>query len=170
MKRRTLLLFILVVALAAAMAVAVGQDKVWGFLAGPADQGAVDFAAIARPTTPNTYLVCPDELCGAAAADAVAPVFAVSVESLRDAAFVAWRDELRLEQVAVTDDGNQIRLVQYTALMRFPDTISVRFIALGDDRSTLALYSRSLVGYSDLGANEARATRWLDRLVDLPRG
>ncbi len=42
------------------------------------------------------------------------------------------------------------------------------FTALGKDRSTLAIYSRSVYGRSDFGANEGRITDWLARLSAQP--
>ncbi|MCB1632914.1 MAG: DUF1499 domain-containing protein [Pseudomonadales bacterium] len=35
---------------------------------------------------------------------------------------------------------------------------------LGEARSTLIIYSRSVYGYSDLGVNKARVNRWLAEL------
>jgi len=55
----------------------------------------------------------------------------------------------------------QYDYIQRTALMRYPDSITVRFIALGSNRSTLGIYSRSHYGKSDLGVNEARIRAWL---------
>jgi uncharacterized protein (DUF1499 family) len=49
-------------------------------------------------------------------------------------------------------------------MMRFPDTIDVLIIGCGEGRSTLALYSRSQIGRSDLGINRARLERWLRRI------
>lgn len=48
------------------------------------------------------------------------------------------------------------RFVERSALMRYPDTINAQVFGAGQGRSTLALYSRSQIGYSDLGANRAR--------------
>jgi uncharacterized protein (DUF1499 family) len=48
--------------------------------------------------------------------------------------------------------------------MRFPDTIDVEVVPVGDDKSTLAIYSRSLVGRSDFGVNRARIARWMAAL------
>ena len=47
---------------------------------------------------------------------------------------------------------NGARFLQHTRLMRYPDTIDVEVFSAGETRSTLAIYSRSLIG----------------RLVDLP--
>ena len=48
--------------------------------------------------------------------------------------------------------------------MRFPDTIDAEVLPVGDNQSTLALYSRSLIGRKDFGVNRARLTRWLAAL------
>jgi uncharacterized protein (DUF1499 family) len=49
--------------------------------------------------------------------------------------------------------------------MRFPDTINVLIIPISADASTLALYSRSQIGYSDWGVNRKRLERWLERIA-----
>jgi len=67
-------------------------------------------------------------------------------------------------QVASDESGFNARYVQRTKIMRFPDTVNVRFIDLGDGRSTIALYSRSQLGESDFGVNRARIERWLGKL------
>ena len=56
------------------------------------------------------------------------------------------------------------RFLQHTRLMRFPDTIDAEVLPVGDDESTLAIYSRSLVGRKDFGVNRARLERWLAAL------
>jgi uncharacterized protein (DUF1499 family) len=48
--------------------------------------------------------------------------------------------------------------------MRFPDTVDIEVLPVGDNQSTLAIYSRSLIGRSDLGVNRARVERWLAKL------
>ena len=53
------------------------------------------------------------------------------------------------------------RFVQVTRLMRYPDTVDLEVIPVGENQSTLALYSRSLVGRKDFGVNRARLQRWL---------
>ena len=39
--------------------------------------------------------------------------------------------------------------------------LSVRFLPLDDNSSTLAVYSRSRFGYGDRGVNKGRIKRWL---------
>ncbi len=73
--------------------------------------------------------------------------------------------EKNLVGVAEDEVALTARYVQRTALLGFPDTIVVRFVAVGAERSSIALYSRSKFGYSDLGANKARLERWLAALA-----
>ena len=47
-----------------------------------------------------------------------------------------------------------------TALMRFPDYVSIRLIPEGDGTRIVAL-SRARFGYSDRGVNAARLARWI---------
>ena len=65
----------------------------------------------------------------------------------------------------------EIDYVQRTQLMRFPDLVSVRFYDLAGGQSSIAIYSRSVYGYSDMGTNRRRVERWLARLrAELTRG
>ena len=48
--------------------------------------------------------------------------------------------------------------------MRFPDTVSVVYFPKGAKRSNLAIYSRSQIGYSDMGVNKSRIENWLNGL------
>jgi uncharacterized protein (DUF1499 family) len=56
------------------------------------------------------------------------------------------------------------RILQHTRLMRFPDTIDIEVLPAAGTQSTLAIYSRSLIGHGDLGVNRARIERWLAAL------
>jgi uncharacterized protein (DUF1499 family) len=58
----------------------------------------------------------------------------------------------------------QIEAEQRSAVFGFVDRISARFVPLGADRSTLIAYSRSEVGYWDLGVNRSRLRDWLAML------
>jgi uncharacterized protein (DUF1499 family) len=70
----------------------------------------------------------------------------------------------RVERRAVSEDELQYDFVQRSPLLRFPDTITVRFIPLSPTTSTLAMYSRSHYGYSDFGVNRRRIETWLASL------
>jgi len=142
--------------------VIAGPERIWS-LWGPADQGAVDFETLSRRATPNDALACPPGGCKAKS-DVRPPVFAVGAHELRKAFAQVVASEPQVELVDADDRKLAARYVQRTPFWRFPDTIDVRFIDLEDGKSTVAIYSRSLIGRGDLGVNKARIQRWLDKL------
>ena len=66
-----------------------------------------------------------------------------------------------LEKVASDETQGTLRYVQRSRLMRYPDTINVKVVALPDGGSTVLIYSRSQLGRSDMGVNRARIERWI---------
>jgi len=134
-------------------------------LGGPLDVGPVDFAGLRRHATGNDALICPPGLCAEAEPDGDAKVYDINLDQLLD----------RLRTIALAEPGTELlecgvgcarvaRFVQRTRIMRFPDTIDVAVYAAGQNKSTLAIYSRSLVGRRDFGVNRARVARWLAEL------
>jgi uncharacterized protein (DUF1499 family) len=156
----TVIAAIAVVALAAFFI--IGPERFWS-LAGPSDLGPVAFETLRRRNSQNDALACPADLC-AAKSDIAPPVFAVSADDLRTAFGRMIASEPRIQQVAADEAALTHRYIQRSRFMRFPDTVVVRFLDLGDGRSTIALYSRSQLGEGDLGVNRARIERWLDKL------
>ncbi len=139
------------------------RDTLWEWLVGPFDASPVSsFETLTPKTSPNRILVCPPGLC-AVEPDMLAPVFGVPVETLaaRLAAVVA--EEPRIAQVGDFAEG-RVRFIQRSAVFRFPDLIDVHILPFEPGGSTLAIYSRSLVGYADFGVNRARVKRWLGAL------
>jgi uncharacterized protein (DUF1499 family) len=138
-----------------------GLERVWT-LVGPADLGPVDFETLQRRAAPNDALACPADLCRANS-DLTPPVYAVASDALKAAMARVIASEPDVTSVESTPLGD--RYIQRTRWMRFPDTIVVRYIPRDEDRSTLALYSRSQLGKGDLGVNKARIARWLKKLA-----
>jgi uncharacterized protein (DUF1499 family) len=145
----------------------VGPERVWS-LFGAADLGPVEFETLVRRTTPNDALACPRDVCKAAS-DVTPPVFAVSAADLRAAFAKVISSEPRITAVASDDAEMTDRYIQRSALMRYPDTIVVRFFDLPEGRSTIALYSRSQLGHGDMGVNRARIERWLAKIGEAVR-
>ena len=146
------------------MAAAVlGRATVLSAILGPVERQAISFASLAPPDRPNWYLVCPEGVCGTAP-QAASPVFEEPVAALRD----RWRRMVaaqpRTESLSGDDESLQEDYVQRSKIVGWPDTVTVRFIALDDTRSTLAIYSRSHYGYSDMGVNQKRIEAWLAAL------
>ena len=70
----------------------------------------------------------------------------------------------RIATLSESMDGMQIDYVQRSAMFRYPDLVTVRFVAVSPTRSTLAIYSRSIYGRSDFGVNRRRIETWLEEL------
>ena len=144
------------------VALAAGQNWLWRFGPDP-DLGSVAFETLQRRSTPNDALACPPALCSARS-DMTPPLYRVSVQQLQTAFATMIASEPRVVRVASDDATMTGRYVQRTKWLGFPDTIAVRFLDGRDTTSTLALYSRSQFGESDLGVNRARIERWLAKL------
>lgn len=129
-----------------------------------------DFAQLALPDRPNRWLVAPMDHHGVRARpDQPAPVYGVAAPPLAEAWRTVVEAEPRTDVVAVSADGLRIEATQRSALFGFTDDISAMVIPLepaadGTPRSTVAVYSRSRLGYWDLGVNRERLQSWLTKL------
>lgn len=141
----------------------VGPERLWSMF-GPADLGPVEFETLVRRVSPNDALACPPRRCKANS-DLLPSTFAIDAQGLRAAMAQVIASEPNIENVGTDDVAMTERYVQRTSLLRFPDTIVVRYFQQEPgEGSTLAIYSRSQLGYSDMGVNKARIARWLDKL------
>ena len=128
----------------------------------------VDPVTAPTPETPNSFRVLapgatpgPEEM--------VSPVFAVPPAQLMQAFDSMALAQPRTERLAGMPDGQDfVTYVQRTALVAYPDYISVRAVPAGDGQSALVILSRSRFGKSDLGVNRARTIQWLE-VLDVPK-
>lgn len=139
------------------------RERALEFMFGPMDNSPINFASLTLTEKPNQFLVCPANFCSAEPMLEISD-FPVSVAELRARWQAVIAQAPRVELIAQDEAEQQYDYMQRSDLMRFPDTITVKFISLGESRSTLAIYSRSHYGYSDLGANQARIEGWLSAL------
>ena len=120
----------------------------------------VDFTKTILTSKPNQYLVCPADHCGDKP-QMVAPVFQVS----RKEALQVWdgmmAGKTQFQRLNGSDKPDRRQYEERSKLMRFPDRISVQFLEISPATSSVAIYSRSKYGYSDLGVNEARVVQLL---------
>lgn len=159
-----LLIVMAVIGIVAVLAtVLLGREQMLAALFGPIELTRIDFKTLSLPERPNQYLVCPRDHC-AAKPHAESPVYNLSVADLKERWLAMLARQPRIQQLSVSADGLQYDVIQRSLVIRFPDSITVRFLALGETRSALAIYSRSQYGYFDFGANRRRVTAWLEAL------
>ncbi|MDA1314765.1 MAG: DUF1499 domain-containing protein [Acidobacteria bacterium] len=145
------------------LAATIGRTRILELCFGPAPVQAVEFENLRLKPSPNQYLVCPPDLC-AAEAHMESPVFQEPLESLRARWLSLMRRQPRTNLVLSELEKQRFTHRVKTALIHFPDDVTVQFIPLDDKRSTMAIYGRSHYGYSDLGANRRRIISWLREL------
>lgn len=136
----------------------------WGRGDGAVSDPLPDFATLRLTATPNQYLILPPSFQAEATPQAESPVFDVRVDRLEQIALEVIRTRPRTIQVASDPERRSYAFVQRTPLLRFPDTVTVRFVDEGRGGSSIAIYSRSKIGHSDLGANRKRVERWLEAI------
>ncbi|MEQ8557035.1 MAG: DUF1499 domain-containing protein [Henriciella sp.] len=128
----------------------------------------VDFETVVRPGSPNTYLVAPEGLCRNAEPDAFSPEFAFTPDGL----FSAFEEVIEQHgnwTIRGTDTvARQIDLIAVTKVLKFRDDVALRALPVegAPEKSKLAVYSRSRVGYHDLGANRKRVERLIVELKE----
>jgi uncharacterized protein (DUF1499 family) len=123
----------------------------------------LDFARFRKISRPNQFLALPVQFTSAQKADAVSPVFAVSVDQVRDAWLEIVRGEARVSGIRQLE--GQIEAIQRTPLVGFPDWITAQPVDMGDGKASICIFSRSKFGYSDAGVNKKRVMAWIELLA-----
>jgi hypothetical protein len=123
---------------------------------------SMDMTRIERPSTPNTFLAGPAGMRPApdvvtATRDQPAPMLYASARTVFDR-------QPRTFVAAAFADRLQVHYVVRSALMNFPDLVTVQIDPAGPDHSTLVIWSRSVYGHGDLGVNRARTEAWIAAL------
>jgi hypothetical protein len=122
----------------------------------------MDMTRIERPATPNTFLAGPAEM--RPKPDAVTAVQPMPAPALYAKARVLFARQSRTYLAAEFPGRLQLHYVVRSALLNFPDLVTVQVNAEGADRSTLVIWSRSVYGRSDFGVNRDRTKAWLAAL------
>lgn len=123
----------------------------------------IDFNTLKRPTKPNTYLVAPDGLLENSQADAAAPNYDKSATELFTQLIDIVKSEPAWSALAMDEDNLSLRFVATVPVFGFKDDVDIVVLPSGEG-STLAIYSRSRVGYSDFGVNRKRVQKILAAL------
>jgi hypothetical protein len=122
----------------------------------------MDMTRIERPATPNTFLAAPAGF--RPEPDVVTAEQALPAARLYEDARVLFMKQTRTFVAAAFPDRLQVHYVVRSALMNYPDLVTVQVNAAGEDRSTLIIWSRSVYGRSDFGVNRKRTETWLAAL------
>lgn len=137
----------------------------WSLVLGPPRRDPVAFEQWNRPARPNEFILCPAHLCPGPT-HGTPPVFGVPADRLAEAwcGLVERKPRVRrlLWDPALRQGAWEIR----TAVLRFPDTLTVRVLPTEAGGATLAVHSQAHYGYHDLGVNGRRARRWLKELQE----
>ena len=124
----------------------------------------LDFNNLRRRSSPNQWLVGPADFRSDLTVDRVAAVFKTPAKTLAEKWVAVLKAQSRTIVLGVSDDGLSVEAQQRSALLRFVDVISFRAIPIDDESSTFVAYSRSNLGYWDVGVNQRRLTQWVDAL------
>ena len=129
-----------------------------------------DPARLVRPSTPNSALAAPAGFTPAP--DLVSPRFPVSPRRLFDIVRSVASGQPRTFLAAEDPARLQAQWVARSRMLNFPDLVVAQVLSASAEASQLVLYSRSVYGYSDFGANRIRLRAWLgaiDAATKLPR-
>ncbi len=122
----------------------------------------MDMSRIERPATPNTFLAGPAGM--RPDPDLTTAEQARPAGTLFDFARATFERQPRTYVAAAFPDRLQVHYVVRSALMNYPDLVTVQVHAAGSDRSTLIIWSRSVYGRGDFGVNRDRTKAWLAAL------
>jgi hypothetical protein len=122
----------------------------------------MDMTRIERPATPNTFLAGPAGMTPKP--DLVTKVQNQTAPRLYEDTRVLFSHQPRTYVAAEFPDHLQVHFVVRSAVMNFPDLVTVQVDPVDGGHSTLIIWSRSVYGRSDLGVNRDRTQAWLATL------
>ena len=126
----------------------------------------MEFATMRRTGRPNDYLLA-DKGAVKATPDGPSPAFDGAPDTVKAAMARVVEGEPNVKLGGEGAGADRWRLTQKTRVMGFVDDIDIEFFPLDAGKRTgIRIYSRSRVGYSDLGVNRRRIQRWLGKLAD----
>ncbi len=121
-----------------------------------------DLSTLKKHAKPNQFLVLPAGF-GSETPDAQSPTFALPPERLFELVSRVVGAEPRTHIGTEDAAARRLEVVQRTPLLRFADDVTIEVVP-ADGGAALAIYSRSRVGYSDLGTNAKRVLGWLAKI------
>jgi hypothetical protein len=122
----------------------------------------IDFKSLTSTNHEEGFLLCPIDICIDFTADETSPEFEITSIQLRKILFefIDSQGSISLQNLDMTNQN--FDFIERTPSMRFPDIITVQLYELSPNRSTVAIYSRSVKGYENKERNKKRVERWVD--------
>lgn len=124
------------------------------------DHQPLKFEDMVLKVSPNQFLVCDSSYCGATP-HLESRSYDMAVDDLRAALTGIIMDSPRVTHVITDQVLQQDDYIQRSAMIQYPDLITIRYVPITAMTSTLYIYSRSVYGYGDGGVNQARIEGWL---------
>ena len=123
---------------------------------------SVDFSSLQPSEEYDHYLACPPDVCMEGVVDEFSEAFNIPATQLRSRlmSYVDSRPGINLRDIDM--DLGQFEFSEDSISGGFPDIVTVRIFALGDNQSTLAIYSQSIFNNNQTDANKTRVIRWLN--------
>ena len=122
----------------------------------------MDMTRIERPASPNTFLAGPSDM--KPKPDVEIATRPRPATEFFDFARAVFERQPRTYIAAVFPERLQVHYVVRSALMNFPDLVTVQVTAAGEQQSALIIWSRSVYGRNDFGVNRQRTEAWIAAL------
>lgn len=133
-----------------------GREESWEAVFGSPDLGPYDFSLPSRTGKLNDSLACPADDCKKGIPDIETHRYDVPPGALfRVAETVLRRVPGKVRVVGANPVNTRLRAIVYSPALRMPSTLSLMITPARGGGSFLYLYSRSQIGYYDLGRNTA---------------
>lgn len=152
----------MIVLLAGALFLLPGSGQFLEDIFGREEVPVVDFSTLTIPSgSPDYYLACPPDLCLSHTPDQILQIYDIPAQQLRRILLSFIDTQPTISFWRMDPAINQIDFLENDPTMRMPDVITVQTFDLGEGKSMIAIYSRSLHGFANEGSNRKRVRRWL---------
>ncbi|MEQ8965657.1 MAG: DUF1499 domain-containing protein [Azospirillaceae bacterium] len=117
-----------------------------------------DFETLVKRSQPSRWLAAPAGLCARTTPDADAPTFDAPPERVAEAVKATLEAWPNTKILVTAKDGLGFEALTRTPGLKFKDLVTARVLKPERDGgpTPVALYSRSTVGYWDMGVNRKR--------------
>ena len=126
--------------------------------------GTESLKTIQRSPKPNSAFFASEGVETEAEVDEHLPHFDLSADELFIHAVEVFGAQKNTRTTNRDESVKQASFVCTTPLLRFKDDVDLEVVSTGEGRAGIILFSRSRVGYSDLGTNRKRLAHWVEQL------